>query len=172
MGLKKIGAGDIMNFSRFVVAEAGAGGYNETEIDTNLSAERSLIWFIRMIQLEILPQTVDLPAAGADESLFLQITRESKTAIINYNDADVIEKFTDTAVRSAAIGTDAGPQIDRRITPITIQYKPPIPYGSRSIFIGFQTTAAAPNTIRGRIGYTTEKVSERDFYRIAQSILG
>lgn len=169
---KAIRSGEILNFARFQVSETAGGAFTQIEIDTNLSAERSLIWFIKSIQLDFAPAATEQPVAQSIESINVQITRESKTSLLDYNDADIIEKFAHRWVRGPAIGAEIGPMYYIENSPLTITYPHPIPYGSRSVYIGIQSTYSFARVARGRIGYTTEKVSERDFYRIAQSLLG
>ena len=169
---KDIKESDILRFLRFSVVESAAATFTESEFDTQLSVYAGFIWMIAFMEIDgMTASSIDDAAQGANEELNVQITRESKSALVNYNDSDLIEKVRVETERYATIGTDAGPVVLLTQSPIIITYPIPLPYAGQSIYIGVQSTAGAAKTVRGRIGYTIKKVSDKFFFRVAQSLL-
>lgn len=162
---------EILRWLRFAVTESAAATYTEVSIATNLSLERGVIWDIHMIEFGISPTDLNNPAAGAREEVIMQITRESKSALVEMNDSDLIAMCEMVIDRSAAIGTDAGPLYVYFPSPIRQKFHPPILYGAENIYVGLKTLNGAATTIRGRLGYTLRSVSEKVFYRVAQALV-
>lgn len=158
---------NFMNFLRFTLDETGAATFSQKELDTNLSAERGVMMNIHSI--EVFFNNLDKfneIAASSTETTSFQVTRESKTAIIRQDDSDLIFLADKQVVRTAAIGTDAGPLwmlYDR----VYVQNFPlPIPYVKPSIFVGLQATGAAGTTVKGRIGYTLQDIDRDQFLEL------
>lgn len=162
---------EILRFLRFSVTESAAATFTQTSIDTNLSVDRGVIWLIHFIEMGLDPEYIDDPAQNATETFKIQVTRESKTAILSYNDADLIEMGIASKDRVATIGTEAGPSIQYAISPHMFKYQPAIPYAAGTIYVGVQSTSSAAKTGVGRIGYTIRHVSDKFFYRVASALI-
>lgn len=162
---------ELIRFLRFSVTESAAATFTQQSYDTQLSIDRGLIWMITWIEFELQAENIDDPAAAGTEHLTVQITRESKTAMLTYDDPDLIELVQLTHDRSAAIGTDAGPMYWQQLNPYMIQYPIPIPYSGRNIYVAAVSTAGAAKTFRGRIAYTLRRVTDKFFYRVAQALI-
>lgn len=169
--IRDIGDEEILRFLRFSVTESAAATYTEQSLDTQLSIERGMIWLIRAIEWEINPSYIDDPAAGANETLQGQITREPQTEMLHMSDSDCIAHINLIKNRSSAIGTDAGPIVIFDKYPLMQQFPIPLPYAARTIYIGAKSTAGAAKTVRGRIHYTLRRVSEKFFYRVAHALI-
>lgn len=157
--------GNYLNFLRFRVTESAAATFTESEIDTNLSAERGVMMEIHSVELFLENNTLlsEVPAGG-EEDIHVQITRESKTAIANFLDADVIARVNREVTRSAAIGTDAGPLYLFGDNVIKLDFPLPVPYVKPSIFVGIQgSDASTAQIVSGRIGYTLREINAEDF---------
>lgn len=156
-----------MNFLRGKVTESAASTYTENEIDTNLSAERGVMMEIHSVEFDFtLLQLAEIAAAG-EESLAMQLVRESKSAIVNVDDPDLLCKRGEYMFRSAAIGTDAGPLWYKHVRPIQIIFPKPLPYVKPSIVVGILgSDASAVNTGRFRIGYTLRKINKTEFLEL------
>ena len=153
-----------LNFLRFQVVESAASTFTQAEIDTNLSAERGVMMEIHSVELDLTTLNLfdEVPAAG-QENLRIQVTRETKSSAISLNDSDVIAQFRPEIVRSAAIGTDAGPLYFFTDKVVRVQFAMPLPYVKPSIFVGIQgSDAASAHTVNGRIGYTLRDI-DRDW---------
>lgn len=164
---------EVLRIARMRVTESAAATFTQSNIDTQLSVERGVIWMIHFIEFDF--ETAGLlgeVAAGTVEDVECQITRESKTGMILSDNADIIQRRKIILSRSAAIGTDAGPLSFITPTVLRVDYPIPLPYASQSIFMGVLGTAATPHTIAARIGYTVREVSDKFFFRIAQALLG
>lgn len=159
---------DYLNFLRFQVVESAASTFTETEIDTNLSAERGVMMEIHSVEFDLTTlQLFDEVAAGGQENLRVQITRETKSALVSMNDADLIAQVRREIIRSAAIGTDAGPLYILTDKVLRIDFPLPIPYVKPSIFVGVQgSDAASAHTVNGRIGYTLRDIEREDFLEL------
>lgn len=162
---------EILRFLRFTVTESAAATYTQQSYDTQLSIDRGLIWMIHFIEYDMHAASIDDPAADAFEQITCAITRESKTAIPNLDDPDLISRFRILKDRSAAIGTDAGPMFFMSETPNKIPYSPPIVFAAQNIHVGLLSTSTAAKTVTGRIGYTLRRVSDKFFYRVAQALI-
>lgn len=160
--------GDYLNFLRFGAVESAAATYTQTEVDTNLSAERGVFMEIHSIELFTASLALlDEVAAGGNENVTVQITRETKGSITTANDADLIHISGLQLSRSSAIGTDAGPLYYLYPRDRTFHFPVPIPYVKPSIFIGVQGSDAAGTwSIAGRIGYTLREISRSDFLEL------
>lgn len=162
---------EILRFLRFSVTESAAATFTEESYDTQLSIDRGLIWMIHWIEVDLTSPSCDDPAAAAHESVLVQISRESKSATLGLNDADLI--YTGSVIwhRSAAIGTDAGPMATYEFSPYKYNYDPPLPFAAQNIYVGVEGSAAAAKTVKGRIGYTMRRVTDKFFYRVAQALI-
>lgn len=164
---------EILRFLRFEVTESAAATYTQKTIDTQLSIDRSIIWMIHSVDVfGINSMNLEDSAQNASESMNLQITRESKSSIIEYDDADLVERFQYAVKRYATIGTDTGPVCIPAVDPLKCVFPIPIAYAAQNIHVGIQTSHATPQVIRGRIGYTLRKVSDKFFYRVASALIG
>lgn len=162
---------EVLQFARFDASGGGSGVYNEITISTNLTIRAPYAWQIRALQLEIKVSQLEWPAQGTTETIEIQFTRESKDAIINYDDADILEKITREARRSPTIGTPAGPAYDYAENPLTFTYSVPIYYTKPSLFVGLKSTfGSGTANIRGRIAYTIVKISDRDFLNLLGAV--
>lgn len=159
---------DFMNFLRFRVAESAAATFTQNELDTNLSAERGVIMEIHSIEL-LFEGLQLLTEVGADatESVVFQLTRESKTAPVVINDADLILRRTPSIMRSSAVGTDAGPIYVYHDQYVRTDFPKPIPYVKPTIFAAVVgTDASGLQAVSGRIGYTLREVSRSEFIEL------
>lgn len=151
--------------------------YAEVSMDTQLSIERGIIWMIHSIQFHIEPSANGITAlaevaAAGYESIKMQVTRESESGTLDFQEADLIQSHCMSIGRSAAIGTDAGPLWLYEDSPKVYEYRIPLPYASQSIFFGGQTTTGVDVNIALRIFYTVRSVSDKYFFRVAQALLG
>lgn len=167
MSLKE---GEVMRFARFSVIQAAAGDFKQIALDTNLSIRTPFVWQVKALQMEIKATEMEWPAQNATENVEVQFTRESKAAIIAYDDSDLLEKYTRELTRVATIGTDAGPAYKTTINPITFLYTTPIIFAGANLYIGIDSTNASVITVKGRIGFTIAKVSEKEFFRYASAL--
>lgn len=169
----KVSEDAILRFARFSAVESAAATFTEQELATNLSLERGVLWQIRWIEVHMPPGVLtDDAAANSNEAVTVQITRETKSALVNFNDADLIALFHKQLKRANTIGTDAGPMYWTWDSPIRQAFDPAILYASPSIFVAVQSTEAAAVTVRGRIAYTLAKADEKLFFRVAQALIG
>lgn len=160
---------EYLNFLRFSVTESAAGTFTQVELDTNLSAERGVMMEIHSIELESATNQFTLlkeVAAASNEDIRLQVTRDSKTAMVNLNDADCLALFKKEITRSAAIGTDSGPLWIYDDLVHKIDFALPLPYVKPSIFVGIQSSVATLGTMAGRIGYTLRDIDREDFLEL------
>lgn len=162
---------EILRFLRWTVTESAAATYTEASFDTQLSIDRGLIWLIHFADFAISAKDIDDPAVNTTETISVQITRESKTAMVNFNDADLITRYHLQKDRSDTIGTAAGPDTYLDYYPKTQIFAPPVAYAAQNVWIGIQSTAAAAKTVQGRIGFTLRRVSDKFFYRVAQALI-
>lgn len=159
---------EYLNYLRFSVSESAASTFTQVEIDTNLNVERGVMMEIHSVELQLATINLfdEVPAAG-QELLQIQVTRDSKTGIVNLNDSDVIALHSPEIFRSGAIGTDAGPLyvFTNRIQ--VIHFPLAIPYVKPSIFVGILgTDSGGAHTVRGRIGYTLRDITREDFLEL------
>lgn len=161
---------EVMRFSRFSVIQATAATFKQIAIDTNLSIRTPFVWMVKSLQLEIKATEIEWPAQNVTENVEVQFTRDSKAAMIAYDDADLLEKYTHELSRVATIGTDAGPAYREDINPRTFVYTTPIIYAGAALYVGINSTNSSVITVKGRIGYTIEKVSETAFFRFASAL--
>lgn len=163
----------ILRIARLRVTESAAATYTEGSLDTQLSVERGVIWLIHFI--EWYPENLKLlnaVAAGGNEAINAQLTRESKSDILNPNDADLISLNKHQVARSSAIGTDAGPLWFNEHIPKRVEFPIPIPFASASLFMGIKGTSSSAHTVNARVGYTIRSVTDKFFFRVAQALLG
>lgn len=156
-----------MNFLRGKVSESAASTYTENEIDTNLSAERGVMMEIHSIEFDFTLLQLKEISADGEESMAMQLVRESKSSIVNVDDPDLLCKHGEYMFRAAAIGTDAGPLYYNHVRPVQVNFLKPIPYVKPSIIVGIQgSDASAVNTGRFRIGYTLRKINKTEFLEL------
>lgn len=163
----------VVRMARGRVTESAGTVFTEIEVDTQLSADRGLIWLIHWIEFEFERlELLDAVAQGDLEEVFAQITKSTQTAIINLDDPDLVQKKTYQLARAATIGTDAGPISFLTESVSRVHYPIPVPYAGQGIFVGLQgTEAGGTHTLAVRIGYTLKEVDDRTFYRIAQALV-
>jgi hypothetical protein len=162
---------EVLQFARFNAVGGGSGVYNEISLATNLTIRAPYAWQIRALQLEIKASQNEWPAQNTTETLEVQFTRESKAAIIDYDDADLMEKVTRELQRVATVGTDAGPAYREITNPLTFIYTIPIYYTKPLIFIGLKSTfGSGTANVYGRIAYTITKITDKDFLNLLGAI--
>lgn len=169
---KALSDAEILRFARLLVTETGAATFTQTTHDTQLSIDRGVIWLIHNIDYHLNFDTIPDIAAGATGKIEVQVSRESKSAIIELDDADCIDRLEEVIHRYATIGTDAGPAFlaQNTLSPIRHTFDPPIPYASQNIYLGILSGGVAQSAI-ARIAYTIQHVSEKYFWRVAQALL-
>lgn len=165
---KDLNDDQIRRYLRFSVL--GATAFTQNSYDTQLSIERGVIWLIHQIECWTITAR-ELPAASATEYWTGQITRESKAALIGFSDTDLVDMFDERIVRSAAIGTDAGPAWAFISGPLIHMFNPPIPYAASNIYVAAQSTFGSGVDFLGRIAYTLITVSDKFFYRVATALI-
>jgi hypothetical protein len=170
-GSKDLRDDEILRFLRFAVVESAAATYTQQAMDTQLSIDRGLIWLIHFIEHDLGPQSIDDPAQGTLEYIRFQITRESKAAMVDLDNPDAIYMSSSQMERGATIGTDAGPMWTLSDWPKQAIFSPPIPYAAQTIYIAAQSTSGSARTVRGRIGYTMKRVTDKFFFRVAQALI-
>jgi hypothetical protein len=165
---------EIVRSLKSKVTESGVATYTEIAIDTQLSIERGVIWLIHSIEfyIEELGSLLGGVIADGTEEIELHVARESKAAICDPNDADLIQGLGYDMTRAAAIGTDAGPLYVHVSQPDIFKYAPPLPYASQTIYFGIKSTRATVMSSYLRILYTIRSVSDKYFFRVAQALLG
>lgn len=171
---KDLSDDEILRLARMRITETASSTFTEKELTTQLSVERGVIWLIHFIEFHFEDPSV-LTEVGANtfEDLTAQVTRESKTAILNFDDSDLVQGCNLRMGRSAAIGTDAGPIVNSYQGPIVFDYIVPMPYAAQSIFGGLLgTDASIIHDVNIRIGYTIKEVSDKFFFRVAQALVG
>ncbi len=165
---------EILRIARMRITESAAATFSQQTIDTQLSVERGVIWMIHFIEFHL--ETLNLlneVAAGSFEFVDAQVTRESKDAIIRQDDADLLQRTSVIAWRSAVIGTDAGPLYNVKNEMVRYDYPTPLPYASQSLFLGVKGShASASQIVSARVGYSVRGVSDKYFFRVAQALLG
>jgi len=160
---------EYLNFLRFSVTQSAAATFTQTELDTNLSAERGVMMEIHSFEVDFGNNGFSLlreVAASGIEELLIQLTRDSKAAIVATNDSDFLAGVKKQITRSAAIGTDAGPLTVYDSQIYTVNFPLPLPYVKPSIFIGLNSTASSAAIITGRIGYTLREIEREDFLEL------
>lgn len=163
----------ILRVARIRVTEEGLGDYAQIQHDTQLSVERGVIWMIEWIEFQFSSlQGMAAIAAGTEEDYKAQVTRESKTAMVQGNDSDLVQQHALHAARSAAIGVDAGPLWFVADLIKRYDYRTPMPYAAQSIFVGIDTSHSSAETVDVRIGYTVREVDDQFFFRVASALLG
>jgi len=165
---------DMLRIARIQAVQSAAAAYVQTEHDTQLSIERGIIWLIHQIEFgTALSNNLfdrDIAADGVEFNQW-QITRESKSSIVNLNDTALISNHQEQLCRSTAIGTDAGPLYFQTSRPLRISFTIPYPFAGQNIYFGFDSSASFAMTVVARIFYTVKNVSDKYFFRVAQSLL-
>jgi len=165
---------DMLRIARIMAVQSAAAAFAQTEHDTQLSIERGYIWLINMIEfgVSLLAGKFD-PGITVNDVEFnqFQITRESQSEIVNLNDTAVVCNHQEQLVRASAIGTDAGPLYFQQQSPIRIHFPIPYPYAGQNIYFGFDSSRSSAVTVTARIFYTVKNVSDKYFFRVAQSLL-
>lgn len=167
---------EIVRTSRSAVTESAAATFTEVSIDTQLSIERGVIWMVHKVEFHLSKAAVNVMmevAQGSKEDVSLQLTRESKTAIVNPDNADLIAHMQFSLHQHATIGTEAGPLWIYTLFPVCYDFQPALPYASQSMFFGILgSDASAVQTGYVRVYYTIRSVSDKYFFRVAQALLG
>lgn len=164
----------IIRVARLRTTETVASTFKQSSIDTQLSVERGVIWMIHWIEFELesIKHFLEVATSGTD-SVQAQVTRESKTSILTPDDNDVIQRATRYITRFGTIGTEAGPETFVYDPIVKYEFPIPLPYASQSIYLGVAGTHASLfHTVTARVGYTIREVSDKFFFRIAQSLVG
>jgi hypothetical protein len=169
--IPKLRSSQILRYMRVVLTESAGSTFTEKTLDTQLSIERGVVMLIHQLEISILPSAFSAVTADSNETFTMQITRTSQSALIDIDDPDSIIRYAWEIRRMAAIGTDAGPMYLYWKNPMFLHFPIPIPYAGANIFAAIQTTNAAAQTGRLRIGYTLAEVSDKEFFRIANAIL-
>ncbi len=164
---------EVVRILRHRCIQGSADAFKECEIETQLSIERSIVWMIHSIEFDFENISQMSPVAANDERwMAQQVTRESKSAIVNSDDTDLLQKSKIQVARSAAIGTDAGPLWVGNDTIRTIHYPKPILYAGSKIFWSVDTENFTAAIYMGlRIFYTIARVDDKQFFRVASSLL-
>lgn len=166
---------EILHVARITAVQSAAAAFAETEHDTQLSVERGYIWMITMVEFGFnifSTSPYDAVAAGTTERHIFQVTKESQSAGVGMNDASLVCNAMQLINRDAAIGTDAGPLYYQFRFPYIRDFSSnPIPYAAQNIYFGFDSTNAAALTVNCRIFYYLRHVSDKYFFRVAQSLL-
>lgn len=162
---------EIIRFLRFKVIESAPATYTQISYDTQLSIDRGLIWMIHWIEFTLSAQHIDDPAVDTTEQIQFQITRESQSAMLGFDDADLITKQSLEKDRADTIGTPAGPVVILDHSPKVIYFPLALPFAAQNIHVGLISSAAAAKSVSGRIAYTLRRVSDKFFYRVAQALI-
>lgn len=176
--LAKLTDADVLRFQRFSVTESAAATFTQTTFDTQLSIERGVIWLIHSVEWMFDFKTsatggLTEVAVQTQENIQAQVTRESKSAILQLSDSDLVCKTATQVERANTIGTEAGPlYLFNPNCVIKQNFALPIPYAAQNIYVAILSTAGTARTVYGRIHYTLVTVSDSYFYRVAQSLLG
>ena len=165
---------EIVRVLKGSVSLSAPATYTETELATQLSIERGVIWLIHALEFHIIEPMLKVAEVGANasESIYAHVAREPKEAILDPDEPDLIHRYDIDIGRSAAIGTDAGPLWNVIEQPKVYQFTPPLPYAADSIYLGLNSTSGSVLTCHFRIRYTIRSVTDKYFFRIAQAILG
>lgn len=172
--VKQLTDEEILRIARMRVTESAAATFTQISLDTQLSVERGVIWMIHFVEFMFndLDFLVEVAAAG-NESVTVQLTRESKTIKIAGNDSDLIQQEVIEVARSAAIGTDAGPLWFIGSAIKRYDFSIPLPYAAQSIFLNVTgTDATTAHRVDCRIGYTIRQVTDQYFFRVASALIG
>lgn len=146
--------GPFMEFLRFSVDESAANTFTQGDpIQTPNSKTENLAMLIHTIDLMI-KDGLD----GEDgDSIEVQLTTKSQTAMIEIDDPECIEKLSWEArmTTSGAVLYD-----HKQVT----KFDPPLLYSKGAIYPAIQCTGQpAASAVYGRIGYTLEKVTKESF---------
>jgi len=150
-----------MEFLRKEGKTPNTGAYTEETILCPVSETELMAMLIHKIHLYCgIPEI----AAGEDRTMNVQLTSDSKNAIVSWEDNDVLAKFSWGAFASTTL--IAGAQIEShvvQIEPPVKYFDPPILYSKRELYLGGYCSAAIPLKFGVIIGYTLERVSRADF---------
>jgi hypothetical protein len=138
-----------MEWLRGSVTEGGAATFGETELKTPVGRANRLAMAVHKIEFE--SGLVDQPATL--DQVNIQLTMNSKTALVNLNNSDLIAKVA----KHFEIVTSGGGwdnKVEER------NFYPPLLYAKSSIYLGTKGIgSAAACTHYARIGYTLRYVS-------------
>lgn len=165
---------EIVRIAKGKVVMSGVAAFTELIIDTQLSIERGVIWLINAIEFFVGDNLHELSGVlvTGEETINVHMARESKNAILDHDEADLIQKYTILTGRSPAIGTDSGPLSFILEQPKVFTYSPALPYAGQNLFFGLNATTTSVVTAFVRIRYTIRSVSDKYFFRVAQALLG
>lgn len=125
-----------------------------SEISTPVGKSENLAMLIHKIRMGI-NGTLDSPADG--DRLVIQVTRAPKTAIVGYDDPDLLGKLNLDVAWSAGGGYVIEVQKSE-------EFIPPVLYAKSKLHcLAYTVGQAAATTINIQIGYTLEKVADKDF---------
>ncbi len=152
--------GALMEFIRGAVTQSGTNTFTEVEIPTPVSRSEKLAMLIWNIHLFTgVPEQLD----GAGSSVTAQLTSGSQTAILPWEDDEVLHHIAKQANQDAQgtlsefiLAWEAGPQM--------IQFAPPRLYTKSGLFLGINSVGAtAVRAAACRVGYTLERVPSETF---------
>ena len=125
-----------------------------SEIGTPVGKSENLAMLLHKVRLGI-NGTLDSPADG--DRLVIQLTRAPKTAIVGYDDPDLVAKLNLDVAWSAGGGYIAEVQKQE-------DFNPPILYAKSKLYaLAYTVGQAAASVINIQVGYTLEKIPDKDF---------
>lgn len=150
-----------MEFLRDAVTESANNTFTQSEIPTPVSRSEKLamlVWQIEFFHDQL--EAVD----GQTVSLRVQLFSESQTALLSFEDPDMVAEVHE-AVGQVAQGSLSEYLVVASLAgPALKTYQPPFLYTKASMFLGIasvQATGVRSGAIR--IGYTLERVPDAIF---------
>jgi len=149
-------------YKTVTVTEGGADAFAETPIVTEISAADGMIW--KVLGLEIAFDPAQLSGVSADGSIQWQLTRDTKNAISNYADPDVVMRGG-LAWALTTSGMILMP-VDQRWVPVGDCI-----FAEPTIYVALDSTATgAALVITARIYYELVKATELEILRMLQNV--
>ncbi|MBA7709591.1 hypothetical protein ES703_118512 [subsurface metagenome] len=152
----KMAKGPFMEYLRANAIQTTMNVYVETQIPTPTSKTENMAMLIHSIELH--PSTPADAAPANGDTVSLQLSKTSKSAIMTLAVADIIAKYKVQTVTNATYLQlyEIGQQKQT--------FDPPILYPHANLYFATNTVGfAAVTSAYIRIGYTLEKVSREDF---------
>lgn len=149
---------------RFEVAETGANTYGEEEISTPISIGSKMAMDIQAIEI-YMEEQFDTMASG--DQCTVQVSKNSKAAISDLFDTDIIAMFGPLDVNMVTSGAINTPRVFQYIVPRDMSDKTRggLLYALDKIFVGLRCSGqAAAKTVSGRILYYLTPVSSEQFF--------
>jgi len=143
-----------MEFLGHALTLSAANTLTTGEFSTPVGKSENLAMLIHKIRLGI-NATLDSPADG--DRIVLQLTKAPKTAIVGWDDPDLIAKLNLDVAWSAGGGYT--------IDPVQVEdFVPPILYARSKLYtLGYSVGQTNPNIFNCQVGYTLEKVPANEF---------